>query len=95
MQRNRKGRNEIKKGECQAPSSSRCFFRDAREIEWISANGPIRIFQKNGGTENAELNARDQLTQADAVAVTDLVAVYKALGGGWACPSSARSACEP
>jgi len=33
--------------------------------------------------ENAELNAEDQLTQADALAVTDLVAVYKALGGGW------------
>jgi NodT family efflux transporter outer membrane factor (OMF) lipoprotein len=33
--------------------------------------------------ENAELNAKDQLTQADAQAVTDLVAVYKALGGGW------------
>jgi outer membrane protein TolC len=41
--------------------------------------------------ENAELNARDQLTQADAQALTDLVAVYKALGGGWACPPSARS----
>jgi len=45
--------------------------------------------------ENAELNARDQLTQADALVVTDLVAVYKALGGGWASPSSVRSACEP
>jgi multidrug efflux system outer membrane protein len=45
--------------------------------------------------ETAELTARDQLIQADALALTDLVAVYKALGGGWACPSSARSACEP
>jgi len=45
--------------------------------------------------ENAELNAQDQLIQADALAVTDLVAVYKALGGGWACSSPAASACEP
>ena len=41
--------------------------------------------------ENAELNAKDQLTQADALAVTDLVAVYKALGGGWASPSASVS----
>jgi hypothetical protein len=24
------------------------FAFDAREIEWIYANGPIRVFQKNG-----------------------------------------------
>jgi NodT family efflux transporter outer membrane factor (OMF) lipoprotein len=34
-------------------------------------------------SENALLNSRDQLTQSDAQALTDLVAVYKALGGGW------------
>ncbi len=33
--------------------------------------------------ENALLNAQDQLTQSDAQIVTDLVAIYKALGGGW------------
>ena len=33
--------------------------------------------------ENALLNAEDQLTQSDAQALTDLVAIYKALGGGW------------
>jgi len=31
----------------------------------------------------ALLNAEDQLTQSDALVVTDLVAIYKALGGGW------------
>jgi NodT family efflux transporter outer membrane factor (OMF) lipoprotein len=31
----------------------------------------------------ALLNARDQLTQCQALVVTDLVALYKALGGGW------------
>jgi multidrug efflux system outer membrane protein len=29
-------------------------------------------------------NAQDQLTQSDGQIVTDLVAIYKALGGGWA-----------
>jgi outer membrane protein, multidrug efflux system len=33
--------------------------------------------------ENALLNAEDQLTQSDAQVLTDLVAIYKALGGGW------------
>jgi NodT family efflux transporter outer membrane factor (OMF) lipoprotein len=33
--------------------------------------------------ENAVLNTQDQLTQSDAQALSDLVAVYKALGGGW------------
>jgi multidrug efflux system outer membrane protein len=34
--------------------------------------------------ENTVLNAEDQLTQSDAQVATDLVAIYKALGGGWA-----------
>jgi NodT family efflux transporter outer membrane factor (OMF) lipoprotein len=33
--------------------------------------------------ENALSNAQDQLTQSDAQVLTDLVALYKALGGGW------------
>jgi NodT family efflux transporter outer membrane factor (OMF) lipoprotein len=33
--------------------------------------------------ENALLGSRDQLVQSDAQALSDLVAVYKALGGGW------------
>jgi NodT family efflux transporter outer membrane factor (OMF) lipoprotein len=33
--------------------------------------------------ENALLNSRDQLIQSDAQTLSDLVAVYKALGGGW------------
>ena len=33
--------------------------------------------------ETALLNAEDQLTQSDAQVATDLVAIYKALGGGW------------
>ena len=33
--------------------------------------------------ENALLEAEDQLTQSNAQVATDLVAIYKALGGGW------------
>lgn len=33
--------------------------------------------------QNALLNARDQLTQSRAQVASDLVAIYKALGGGW------------
>jgi multidrug efflux system outer membrane protein len=33
--------------------------------------------------ENALLNSRDLLAQSDAQALSDLVSVYKALGGGW------------
>jgi len=33
--------------------------------------------------QNAELSARDQLVQSDAQVATDLVAVYKTVGGGW------------
>ncbi|HEY2179324.1 MAG TPA: efflux transporter outer membrane subunit [Caulobacteraceae bacterium] len=33
--------------------------------------------------QNALLNARDQLVQSEAQSATDLVALYKALGGGW------------
>lgn len=33
--------------------------------------------------ENRALNSQDQLVQADAQALSDLVSLYKALGGGW------------
>jgi NodT family efflux transporter outer membrane factor (OMF) lipoprotein len=33
--------------------------------------------------ENALLQTRDQLTQSDAQTLSDLVSLYKALGGGW------------
>jgi multidrug efflux system outer membrane protein len=33
--------------------------------------------------EDALLNSRDQLTQSDAQTLSDLIALYKALGGGW------------
>jgi NodT family efflux transporter outer membrane factor (OMF) lipoprotein len=33
--------------------------------------------------ENAVLNSRDQLVQSDALVLSDLVSLYKSLGGGW------------
>jgi NodT family efflux transporter outer membrane factor (OMF) lipoprotein len=39
----------------------------------------INVYQ----AETALLNARDQLAQSSAAAASDLVALYKALGGGW------------
>jgi multidrug efflux system outer membrane protein len=33
--------------------------------------------------ENTVLNTQDQLTQSDAQALSDLISLYKALGGGW------------
>ena len=37
--------------------------------------------------ETALLNSRDQLIQSDSQALTDLVSIYKALGGGWSASS--------
>ncbi len=39
--------------------------------------------------ENTLLNSRDQLAQSDAQVLSDLVSVYKALGGGWTTASPA------
>jgi len=39
--------------------------------------------------ENALLSAEDQLAQSDSLMLTDLVAVYKALGGGWSVRAGA------
>jgi multidrug efflux system outer membrane protein len=43
------------------------------------------------GAQDALLNAQDQLAQSDASVASDIVAVYKALGGGWStAPPPAR-----
>jgi NodT family efflux transporter outer membrane factor (OMF) lipoprotein len=60
----------------------------------VAAQGSLKIAQDQYRTgfvtfinvltaENTLLNAEDQLTQSDAQVATDLVAIYKALGGGW------------
>jgi outer membrane protein TolC len=38
--------------------------------------------------ENALLASQDQLTQSNAQVATDLVSIYKALGGGWSTEAS-------
>jgi outer membrane protein TolC len=42
-------------------------------------------------SEVALLDAEDQLTQSDAAVSSDLIAVYKALGGGWSQAPGLRS----
>jgi NodT family efflux transporter outer membrane factor (OMF) lipoprotein len=72
--------------------------RTSLESAVTAAKGSLQIAQDQYRTgfepfinvlqsENALLNAEDQLTQSDASVATDLVAVYKALGGGWADPA--------
>ena len=45
--------------------------------------------------QNTLLNSRDQLAQSDAQALSDLVSVYKALGGGWTVGSPSSGTTTP
>jgi multidrug efflux system outer membrane protein len=47
----------------------------------------INVYQ----AQIAVFNAQDQLTQSDGQIATDLVAIYKALGGGWREAKAAKS----
>ena len=47
----------------------------------------INVYQ----AQIAVFNAQDQLTQSDGQIVTDLVAIYKALGGGWTEAKQAKN----
>jgi len=60
----------------------------------VAATSSLAIAQDQYGTgfvtyinvlqaQNALLNSQDQLVQSDGQVLTDLVSVYKALGGGW------------
>ena len=57
---------------------------------WLAAD-TTRVRHRNGlipmldvlEAQKAALQARDALIQADAASARDLVALYKALGGGW------------
>jgi hypothetical protein len=37
----------------------------------------------SGAAQRRELSAEDELAQSDLAVLTDCIAVYKALGGGW------------
>jgi len=60
----------------EAAENSLSIAQDQYRTGFVSF---INVLQAQG----ALLNARDQLTQSEAQVVTDLVAIYKALGGGW------------
>jgi NodT family efflux transporter outer membrane factor (OMF) lipoprotein len=68
--------------------------REALERYLVAASNSLTIAQDQYRTgfvtfinvlqaQNAVLGARDQLAQSDAQVLADLVAIYKALGGGW------------
>jgi NodT family efflux transporter outer membrane factor (OMF) lipoprotein len=61
----------------QAATASRAIAQDQYRTGLVTF---VNVLQ----SEYAVLNAEDQLAQADAQSLSDVVALYKALGGGWA-----------
>ncbi|HEY1561391.1 MAG TPA: TolC family protein, partial [Caulobacteraceae bacterium] len=59
-----------------ATQNSLAIARDQYQVGLVT-------FANVYSAELAEMNARDQLVQSQAAAATDLVSLYKALGGGW------------
>jgi NodT family efflux transporter outer membrane factor (OMF) lipoprotein len=55
-------------------------------------DGGVTDFLAVLDAEREALNNRDQLVQAQVATATSLVAVYRALGGGWAAPAAATTA---
>jgi NodT family efflux transporter outer membrane factor (OMF) lipoprotein len=55
----------------------------AAEISRAQYSSGVVDFQSVLESENTLLSAQDSLTQSDARILTDLVSLYKALGGGW------------
>ena len=56
---------------------------NSRQIAQDQYSAGLVTFVNVLQSEYAVLNAEDQLTQADGQSLTDVVALYKALGGGW------------
>ncbi|MCC7248298.1 MAG: TolC family protein, partial [Lysobacter sp.] len=56
---------------------------DAVKLARMRFDAGISDFETVLETERALLQSEDQLVQARAQAATSLIAVYKALGGGW------------
>lgn len=63
----------------EAAGAAERNLRIARDQYGAGTVAFINVLQ----AENALLNSRDQLIQSDAQTLTDLVSLYKALGGGW------------
>jgi multidrug efflux system outer membrane protein len=68
--------------------------RRALELATTLYQGGARDFLNVVDAERALATAEDQLVQSDRLIGTDLVALYKALGGGWTTPP-ANSATQP
>jgi multidrug efflux system outer membrane protein len=63
----------------EASSSAERNLKIAQDQYGAGTVAFINVLQ----AETTLLNSRDQLVQSDAEALSDLVALYKALGGGW------------
>jgi NodT family efflux transporter outer membrane factor (OMF) lipoprotein len=66
----------------RALSASQNSLRIAESQYKVGTVAFINVIQ----AENAVLNSQDQLTQAEAQVLSDVVSLYKALGGGYAVP---------
>jgi NodT family efflux transporter outer membrane factor (OMF) lipoprotein len=59
------------------------YSRQAAEISRSQYSAGLIDFQSVLEAETTLLSAQDQLAQSNALVITDLVSLYKALGGGW------------
>jgi NodT family efflux transporter outer membrane factor (OMF) lipoprotein len=59
------------------------FAQHAADISRSQYSAGLIDFQAVLETETSLLTAQDQLAQSDALVISDLVSLYKALGGGW------------
>jgi NodT family efflux transporter outer membrane factor (OMF) lipoprotein len=59
------------------------FAKQAAEISRAQYSSGLIDFQSVLEAETTLLSAQDQLAQSDAQVVSDVVSLYKALGGGW------------
>jgi NodT family efflux transporter outer membrane factor (OMF) lipoprotein len=59
------------------------FAKQAADISRSQYSAGLIDFQAVLESETSLLTAQDQLAQSDALVISDLVSLYKALGGGW------------
>lgn len=59
------------------------YAKQAADISKIQYSSGLIDFQSVLEAETTMSTAQDQLAQSDAQIITDIVSLYKALGGGW------------
>jgi outer membrane protein TolC len=69
--------------------------RRALEVQWDAYRHGIISYITVLTVEVQSDQARQQLVQAQATETTDLVRLYKALGGGWEHAAAASSPADP